>query len=73
MWSRCLDFAARVPPLPPTSYRQDLVDYLDQRFALLYGPFENRKLDLPNARLEVAAMRTAQDAWSFWRHFCRAT
>ncbi|MBE7481233.1 MAG: hypothetical protein HS104_14790 [Polyangiaceae bacterium] len=69
MWNRCRDFAARVPALPPPAYRDDLVDYLDQRFALLYGPFENRKLDLPNARLEISSMRTAPDAWSFWRAF----
>lgn len=69
MWGRCRDFAARVPPLPPPAYRDDLVDYLDQRFALLYGPFENRKLDLPNARLEIASMKSAADAWSFWRAF----
>ena len=69
MWSRCRDFASRVPALPPPEYRDDLVDYLDQRFALLYGPFENRKLDLPNARLEIASMRSATDAWSFWRGF----
>lgn len=69
MWNRCREFASRVPGLPPIEWRDDLVDYLDQRFALLYGPFENRKLDLPNARLEIASMRTAPDAWRFWRSF----
>lgn len=69
MWGRCRDFQSRVPPLPAPAYRDDLVDYLDQRFALLYGPFENRKLDLPNARLELDSMRSASDAWGFWRAF----
>lgn len=68
-WGRCRNHGSRVPPLPPAAWRDDLVDYLDQRFELLYGPFENRKLDLPNARVEIDAMRTASDAWSFWRRF----
>jgi len=69
MWGRCRDFASRVPPLPPTAWRSDLVDYLEQRFVLLYGPFENRKLDLPNAKVELGAMRTAESPWEFWRAF----
>jgi len=69
MWGRCRNFESRVPPLPPPAWRDDLVDYLDQRFELLFGPYENRKLDLPNARIEIDAMRSATDAWSFWRHF----
>lgn len=69
MWGRCRSFEGRVPPLPPAEWRDELVDYLDSRFELLYGPFENRKIDLPNARVEISAMRSATDAWGFWRRF----
>ncbi len=69
MWGRCRNFQSRVPPLPPPAWRSQLVDYLDQRFALLYGPFANRELDLPSARVEIDAMRHATGAWDFWRHF----
>jgi Peptidase family S41 len=68
-WGRCRNYASRVPALPPAQWRGDLVDYLDQRFQLLFGPFLNRAQDLPAARVEIDAMRSAGDAWSFWRHF----
>lgn len=69
MWGRCRNFGARVPPVPPAEWKNDLVDYLDLRFEQLYGPFKNRELDLPIARLELEAMRTASTPWEFWRHF----
>lgn len=69
MWGQCRNMASRVPALPPPDYREQLVDYLASRFSFLYGPFKNRKTDLPNALLEMEAMRNAGDAWSFWRHY----
>ncbi len=68
-WGHCRNMAAQVPPLPPVAYRDQLVSYLDARFHYLFGPFENRRRDLPNARAEIDAMRSATDAWSFWKHF----
>jgi hypothetical protein len=68
-WGVCRNAASHVPALPPDSWRGDLVDYLDARFRYLYGPFENRRRDLPNALAEIAGMRQAQDAWTFWNHF----
>lgn len=68
-WGLCRDMTAQVPPLPPVDYRDQLVSYLDARFHYLFGPFENRRRDLPNARAEIDAMRSATDAWSFWKHF----
>jgi len=68
-WGHCRNMTARVPPLPPVDYRDKLVGYLDARFRYLFGPFENRRRDLPNARAEIDAMRSATDAWSFWKHF----
>jgi hypothetical protein len=69
VWGRCRNYASRVPAFPPDAWRDDLVDYIDQRFQLLFGPFANRAVDLPSARVEIGAMRSATDAWSFWRHF----
>lgn len=68
-WGECRNMSAQVPPLPPVAYRDQLVSYLDGRFHYLFGPFENRRRDLPNARAEIDAMRSATDAWSFWSHF----
>ena len=68
-WGRCRNMASRVPALPPVEWRDDLVDYLGNRFAFLYGPFKNRKADLPGALLEMEGMRDAQDAWTFWQRY----
>ncbi len=68
-WGLCRNMTAEVPPLPPVDYRDQLVSYLDARFHYLFGPFENRRRDLPNARAEIDAMRSASDAWDFWKHF----
>ncbi len=47
----------------------DVAAYLRTRLSALFGPYENRKLDLPNALAEIDGMNGAQDAWTYWRHF----
>lgn len=65
----CRNLESRVPMLPDASTRADLVNYLRTRFAALFGPFTNRKLELPNALDELSAMHSATSAAVFWRHF----
>ena len=69
MWGRCRNVASQVPPMPPEPTKSALAAYLRTRLAALFGPYENRKLDLPNALAEIDGMASAQDAFSYWRHF----
>ncbi len=71
-WGECRNMGPRVPALPAPDIRDQLVDYLQGRFRYLFGPFRNRDLDLPGALTELEAMRSAGDAWNFWRHFYAA-
>lgn len=56
-----------VPPIPPN--RDDVTDYLAARLHLIFGPFENREIDLPVADVAIERMRHATDAWTYWDAF----
>lgn len=63
-WNRCREASGWVPALPP---EQDATArFLAARAELFFGPFQERAVDLPNARLAWEAMRTASDPFSFW-------
>jgi hypothetical protein len=70
MWSVCRNVDAWVPPIPAD--REDVTDYLEARLRLLFGPFAERTLDLPNALVAIEQMRAADDRWTYWNGFMLA-
>jgi len=66
-FSQCRYVGGWVPPLPDD--QEAVADYLASRGALLFGPFENRRLDLPNSMVAWDRMYTATDPWTFWNGF----
>lgn len=69
-WSECRNVASWVPPIPPD--REDVTLYLENRLRFLFGPFENRTLDLPASLVAIEQMRHATDRWTYWNGFMLA-
>ncbi len=67
LFSQCRWVGGQVPPIPEA--REDVADYLSARARLMFGPFENRRRDLPNAEVTFERMRTASDPWTYWNGF----
>lgn len=67
LFSQCRWIGGQVPPIPED---RDLVaDYLRARMELLFGPYANRRLDLPNARVALSRMKSANDKVTYWNGF----
>lgn len=66
----CTDVSGWVPEVPPN--RDEVADYLAARIEIIFGPFENRELDLPHARVALEQMKVATDRWSYWNAFATA-
>jgi len=69
-WSRCENTSGWVPELPEN--QAELAEYLAARIELLFGPFIERTVDLPYARIALEQMRQASDPWTFWSGFTLA-
>jgi hypothetical protein len=67
LFNQCRWVGGQVPPIPDD--RDQVADYLAARARLLFGPFENRRLDLPNADVAFERMRSATDPWTYWNGF----
>ncbi|MGH7329380.1 MAG: hypothetical protein ACREJX_13620, partial [Polyangiaceae bacterium] len=65
----CQDGEYQVPPIPSTSYRSDIVTYLQERFQLFFGGVFSRATTLPLAIGALGEMRSATNAWTFWDGF----
>jgi hypothetical protein len=63
----CTDVSGWVPEIPAN--RDEVADYLAARLEIIFGPFENRELDLPHARVALEQMKVATDRWSYWNAF----
>lgn len=70
LWSECRNVLGWVPPIPPD--REAVTDYLEARMTLLFGPFAERTVDLPQSLVAVEQMRQAKDRWSYWNGFMLA-
>lgn len=70
VWSECRNVGGWVPPIPED--RELVAEYLANRLRLLFGPYAERTLDLPNANVALDQMRLAQDPWTFWNGFMLA-
>jgi len=70
LYGTCRDVAGRVPPIPPN--RDEVTDYLAARLRIIFGPFENREIDLPIAEIAIERMRNATDSWTYWNAFMLA-
>jgi hypothetical protein len=70
LYGVCRDVASGVPPIPED--RDDVTDYLAGRLELVFGPFEEREIDLPVAEVAIERMRTATDRWTYWNAFMLA-
>lgn len=70
LWSECRDAGGWVPPIPAD--RDAVTDYLQNRVELLFGPFLERTVDLPAARVAFDQMRAATDRWTYWNGFTMA-
>lgn len=70
LFGTCRDVAGSVPPIPPN--RDEVADYLAARLEIIFGPFENREIDLPVARVALERMRHADNPWDFWNGFLLA-
>lgn len=69
-WGACRRVSGWVPPIPPD--RDDVAGYLGNRLEFLFGPYQNRAIDLPAARVALEGMKTAQEPWGFWNGFLLA-
>lgn len=67
VYGTCRDVSGWVPPIPED--RDAVADYLATRLEIVFGPYENRELDLPVARVALEAMRTATDRYTYWNAF----
>jgi hypothetical protein len=70
VWNECRNVAGWVPPIPAD--RNDVADYLANRIRLLFGPYIERTIELPNANVALEQMRLAQDPWAYWNGFMLA-
>lgn len=66
-YGSCTDVSGWVPEIPAN--RDEVADYLAARIDIIFGPFENRELDLPHARIALEQMKVATDRWSYWNAF----
>lgn len=69
-FGQCRHVRGWVPPIPAN--RDDVAAYLAARIELLFGPFLERQIDLPHARVALARMATAGNKWSYWNAFTLA-
>ncbi|MBW2459287.1 MAG: hypothetical protein JRI68_32625, partial [Deltaproteobacteria bacterium] len=69
-WSECRNVQGWVPPIPAD--REDVTAYLENRLRFLFGPYQERSLDLPGAMLAIEAMKHAKDRWTYWNSFTLA-
>src|SRR5690606_6233591 len=70
LWSECRNVNAWVPPIPAD--REDVTAYLENRLRFLFGPYLERSIDMPGALSALAAMRAADDPWTYWNSFMLA-
>ena len=70
LWSECRDTATWVPPIPAD--RDDVAAYLASRLHFLFGPYLERKVDMPAVDAALEQMRLAQDRWAYWGGFLLA-
>jgi hypothetical protein len=70
VWSECRNVSGWVPPIPAD--RDDVADYLAGRMHLLFGPYQERTIDLPVSDVYLSQMRLAKDRWSYWNGFMAA-
>jgi hypothetical protein len=66
----CRRVNAEVPPIPAD--RDAVTAYLANRIEFLFGPYQQRTQDLPNARVAIEQMRHAADPWGYWNGFLLA-
>lgn len=62
--SVCRNVRGWVPPIPEN--RDEVLAYLRARIELLFGPFLERELDLPRARVSLERAANAEDAYTYW-------
>ncbi len=67
LYGTCTDVSGWVPEIPEN--RDEVASYLAARLEIIFGPFENRAIDLPFARIALEQMRVATDRWSYWNAF----
>jgi hypothetical protein len=67
LYSECKNVNGWVPPIP--TERDDVARYLANRAELLFGPYLNRTLDLPESRAWFDSMTTATHPWAYWNGF----
>lgn len=70
LFNQCRYVGGGVPNIPAD--RDDVAAYLGNRLRQLFGPMENRKLDLPHAEFALQSMQTATTPWGFWNGFTLA-
>lgn len=58
-----------VPPLPPDSLKDAMVDALAGKVRTFFGGARTRKERLPQTLATVQSMRKAETAWQFWGRF----
>ncbi len=69
---RCRQGDRYVPPLPAAEHRDSIAEHLAGRVTWLFGGRLTRLRNLPAARVELDAMKSASTAWQFWGSFARA-
>jgi hypothetical protein len=67
MWGECRNVSGWVPPIP--AERELVTQYLERRLRFLFGPYLERKQDMPATLSALEAMRAATDRWSYWNSF----
>jgi hypothetical protein len=68
----CRNSGALMPPVPQGEQREQLSKYLQTRLQFFFGPYENRRADLPAAIAELQATGTSDSRWQFWNGFATA-
>lgn len=72
IYQRCRLGRAYVPPLPPGSLKDEVVDTLQGRLRIFFGGRKTRLEDLPKALAVMDGMRSAETAWQFWGAWAKA-
>lgn len=70
VWSECRNVSGWVPPIPKD--RDQVAAYMRARIQLLFGPYLERTIDMPESMKLLDAMSTAKDKWTYWNAFTHA-